>query len=237
MPEEDPALPPDPALLNRQPKWFKPVYYGVIVASILFLLALLTAPMTIRSRKKADQTEAISNARQIGIALLEFETEYGAFPSAATQAQVTTNFPTSVVKGSVGADSNGFFKQLFEVGLTESEAMFYAKVKGSRRPDGDISTNAKALEKGEVGFAYITGLSSFDFPNTPILLTPMIPGTTKFDPKAFKNSDNAVVLRSDNSVSSYKIENDGRIYDKGIDLLSAKHPVWKGKKPDIRYPE
>ena len=237
MPEEDPALPPDPVLLNRQPKWFKPVYYGVIVASILFIQALLTAPLMIRARKKADQTEAISNARQIGIALLEFETEYGAFPSAATQAQVSMNFPTSVVKGSVGADSNGFFKQLFVAGLTQSEAMFYAKVKGSRRPDGDISTNAKALEKGEVGFAYITGLTSKDDPNTPILLAPMIPGTTMFDPKAFKNSEHAVVLRVDGSASSYKIHKDGRIYDKGIDLLSSKHRVWKGKKPDIRYPE
>lgn len=237
MPEEDPALPPDPALLNRQPKWFKTVFYGVIVASILFFLALLTAPITLRARKKADQTEATSNARQIGIALLEFETEYGAFPSAATQAQVSMNFPTSDVKGSVGADSNGFFKQLFEAGLTESEAMFYAKVMNSRRPDGDISTNAKALEKGEVGFAYISGLSSEDDPNTPIVLTPIIPGTTKFDPKGFQGYGNAVVLFTDNSVHSYKIQKDGRIYDKGIDLLSSKHPIWKGKKPDIRYPE
>ena len=234
MPEEDPALPPDPARPQHQINWFQMALCVVFVASILFIL---TAPMTIRARKKADQTEAISNARQIGIALLEFETEYGAFPSAATQAQVSMNFPTSVVKGAVGADSNGFFKQLFEAGLTESEAMFYAKVKGSRRPDGDISTNAKALEKGEVGFAYITGLTSKDDPNTPIVLAPMIPWTTMFDPKAFKNSDHAVVLRIDGSATSYTIRKDGRIYDKGIDLLSDKHPIWKGKTPDIRYPE
>lgn len=64
----------------------------------------------------------------------------------------------------------------------------------------------------------------------------MISGTTKFDPENFRGY--AVVLRTDNSVRSYKIEKDGHIYDdKGIDLLSPKHPIWKGKKPDIRYPE
>ena len=39
------------------------------------------------------------------------------------------------------------------------------------------------------------------------------------------------------SVRTYEIQKDGHIYEKGIDLLSPKHPVWKGKAPDIRYPE
>lgn len=235
MPEEDSALPPDPALLNRQPKWFKKVYYGVIVASILFILALVTAPMTIRARKKADQTEAVNNARQIGLALLEFDGDYGTFPSDATVALVAEANPDHGFDLS-GRSSNILFRQLFAAHLTQSEAMFYAKVKNSIKPDGNID-HGKALEKGEVGFAYISGLTSKDDPNTPIVLAPMIPGTTKFDPKGFQGYGNAVVLRTDNSVSSYKIEKDGRIYVKGIDLLAPKHPIWKGKKPDIRYPE
>jgi hypothetical protein len=98
-----------------------------------------------------------------------------------------------------------------------------------------VVTPGEALKKGEVGFSYITGLSFKDDPLTPIVLTPLIPGTTKFDPKPFNGK--AIVLHIDNSVRTYDINKDGHVYDKGIDILSAKHPIWKGKAPDIRYPE
>jgi hypothetical protein len=75
MQEEDPAPPPNPKLLNRQPEWFKPAFYGCIIASVLFVLSGLTAPHVIRAKRKPDQTKATSNARQIGLALLEFERE------------------------------------------------------------------------------------------------------------------------------------------------------------------
>jgi prepilin-type N-terminal cleavage/methylation domain-containing protein len=42
----------------------------LVVIVIIAALAGLTAPMVIRQRKKADQTEAVNNARQIGIALI-----------------------------------------------------------------------------------------------------------------------------------------------------------------------
>lgn len=128
------------------------------------------------------------------------------------------------------------FRQIFAVTIAQSEQMFFAKTKGSKKPDGYI-TPGNILEAGSCGFAYVAGLSSKDDPATPIVLTPMIPGTTRFDPKGLDGRGQAVVLHIDNSVRSYKIEKDGHIYDKGIRLLSPKHPIWKGKKPDIRYPE
>lgn len=51
----------------------------LVVIVIIASLAGLTAPMVIRQRKKADQTEATNNARQIGLALLEFENDYGSY--------------------------------------------------------------------------------------------------------------------------------------------------------------
>lgn len=234
MPEEEPALPPDPALLNRQPKWFKKVFYGVIVGSNLFLLVLLSLPFFVRTNfRRADQVEAISNAHEIGAVLFEFEKRYGSFPDEKTAKTVTENFPDHGLNLS-GKSSNALFRQLFAANLTQKEGMFYAKVKDSRRPDGVIDPG-EALKKSEVGFAYIAGLSSTVDPNTPVLLSPMITGTIMFDPKPFY--DRAVVLRIDGSATSYTIHKDGHIYDKGIDLLSPKHPIWKGKKPDIRYPE
>ena len=74
-----------------------------------------------------------------------------------------------------------------------------------------------------------------DDPATHIALTPLIQGTTKFDPKPFDGK--AVVLHIDNSVRIYDIHKDGHIYDKGIALLSPANPIWNGKTPDIRYPE
>jgi len=235
MQEEDPTPPPDPEILNRQPKWFKPVFYGAIVASVLFaLVCLLLYPSFVGGRRGPHPgKDEYNNARQIGLALFEFETEYGSFPNDSTAAAVKKDHPTHGLD-LTGTSSNAAFRQLFAADMTSSERMFFAKIPASIRPD-DLITPREALKKGEVGFSYISGLSSADGPLTPIVLTPLIPGTTKFDPKPFKGR--AIVLFIDNSVRSFDIEDDGHIYDKGLDLLSPKHPVWKGKKPDIRYPE
>lgn len=236
MSEEGSAPIPAHVSHKSKPNWAKRVALSIVAVGLLFFIAILILPMVVRpgcGRNRADQVEAVSNARQIGLALLEFDNEYGAYPSDATVALVLKSNQVHDFKLS-DKSSNSLFRQLFAAHLTQSEAMFYAKVKNSRKPDGDIMPG-KVLEKGEVGFVFISGLSSKEDPITPIVLSPMIPGTTKFDPETFRGY--AVVLRTDNSVRSYKIEKDGHIYDNGIDLLSPKHPVWKGKKPDIRYPE
>jgi hypothetical protein len=235
MQEEDPPLPPDcePELLNRQPKWFKPVLYGCIVASILFVLAGLTAPMVVRSAKKTEQTEAVSNARQIGLALFEFEAQYGAFPNDKTKDLVAKNYPDHDFNLS-GKSSNALFRQLFAAGLTQSEQMFYAQVKGTRKPDGDFSPG-EALKKGEVGFGYMAGLNPVGNPARVIAFCPIIRGTGRFDPKPFKGK--AVLLRLDNSVVSVNIDKHGHAIVGSSNILSAKHPIWGGEKLDIRYPE
>jgi hypothetical protein len=177
-------------------------------------------------------TQASSNARSFGLALTEFESDYGAFPSETNKAHVEKVFGTTIDLS--GTSSNAFFRQLFAVGITQSEEMFYARIKGSSRPDG-IITPGNILEPRECGFAYIAGLTSAGDPNRPLALTPLIPGTTKFDPKPFDGR--AIVLHIDNSVRTYEIQKDGHISLDGINLLSPKHPIWKGKAPDIRYPE
>jgi len=185
-----------------------------------------------RNGRGRDQTNAVSNARQMGLALFEFETEYRTFPTAATRPAVEKENGTAI--DLTGSSSNALFRQIFAANITQSEQMFYAKIHGARKPDS-IITPGNILEPGTCGFSYISGLSSSNDPATPLVLTPLIPGTTTFDPKPFNGK--AIVLHIDNSVTTYEIQKDGHIYDKGIDLLSPKLPVWKGKIPDIRYPD
>jgi hypothetical protein len=177
-----------------------------------------------------------NNSRQLGSALIEFESKFGNFPNDATAKAIIESTGTSLDLS--GASSNAALRQLIAAEVTPTEAIFDACIYGATSPDG-IITPGEALKKGEVGFSYISSLSSKNDPSTPILLTPMIPGTTKFDPKPFENGGRgyAIVLHIDNSVRAYDIAKDGHIYDKGIDLLSPKNPIWKGKAPDIRYPE
>lgn len=218
----------------------------LVVIVIIAALAGLTAPMVIRQRKKADQTEAVNNAKQIGLAMFEFENEYGSYPGAKTLEQVNLNFPTAVIKGAADGNSNGYFKQLMQAGFTESEAMFFAKIKGSKKPDGKITTDGDALAIGEVGFAYITdgneGLSASGNPARPICVTPMNAAGDKFDGTPFDKK--AVLLRIDNSATSVNIsvpagstDNTGDAISGGASIIAATNTIWTGATPTVRPPK
>lgn len=222
--------------MSKEPK-SKSLEIGLGIFILLGLIAslFLLREATLRNRAKSrDAQEATSNARQIGLALFEFETEYGEFPSPATRPLVEKDFGTSIDLS--GTSSNALFRQLFAVGYTQSEQMFYAKAHGATKPDGDI-TPGHLLEKGEVGFGYITmpGISTESDPILPIAFAPIIPGTRKFDPKAFKGK--AAIPLTDNSVRSLDIDENGHAIYQNKDVLAPTHLIWKGRTPTIHYPE
>ncbi len=201
----------------------------LVVIVIIAALAGLTAPMVIRQRKKADQTEAVSNARQCGMALLEFETEYGSFPDATTAAAVAAATETTLISG---ATANDRLRQLVRAGITESESMFYAKTAFTKKADGVMNTDTKALEAGEVGFGMIvkddgTGLTSSGNSNRPLLAAPLaaaMDGT--FDPDFYDSK--AVILKLDNSVTSFNIvKTTGNVIMNGQPILATgDDTVW-----------
>jgi hypothetical protein len=223
--------------MDTEPSRSKSLEYTLGILILLGSVAAIFIWQDVKMRQRAawhEHKETVNNARQLGLLFLEFDNDFGSFPNHTTAALVTKNHPSHGYDLS-GNSSNALFRQFFAVGYTRSEPMFYAKITGTTKPDG-ITTPGEALKKGEIGFSYISGLSSKDDPLTPIVLTPLIPGTTKFDPKPFDGK--AIILHIDNSVRTYDIAKDGHIYDaKGINLLSPKNPIWKGKAPDIRYPE
>lgn len=182
----------------------------------------------------ASRTEAMSNQRQVGLALLEFDQEFGEMPSDATVAAVV-KLTGSTLDFSDGS-SNAMFRQLIAYGI-QSEDIFYAKHPGGTvEPDNDIH-GKHALAVGEVGFSYVEGLNTSGDPETPVLLTPM--KTASFDQAwYFENYDGVVVLRLDNSVDRVPIrKSDEKPVDEhGVPILDAAQPYFGGKWPDVRHP-
>jgi hypothetical protein len=235
-PPNAPAPPPSEAAIRSQNKWNWLV--GVGIVSIVIVLPGLMAPMFIRrGHHRHDQTETVSNARQIGLALFEFDAEYGKYPDGSTISPVSKDAATdlNLSKLSLGTkSSNDYFRQLLAAGYTRSEKMFYARILGAKKPDDNIN-GAEALKKGECGFAYLSGLSSVGNPSRPLVVTPLIPGTDRFDPKPFDGK--AIILKADNSVTSMNINKDGHVMLDGRNLLDPSHPIWGGHPPRIVWPE
>lgn len=218
--------------MSEEPKNSKNLELAIGLIILISLIACALVYMDMQQRDSSRE-QAFSNMRSFSSGLFAFESDYGSFPNEETAIEVTRDFPSHGYNLR-GKSSNAAFRQLLASGIIQSDIPFYAKIVGSIEPDGNIGSG-EALKKGEVGFSYISGLSTIGNPNTPLVLTPLIPGTTKFDPKPFRGK--AIIMYIDLSLRIYEISDDGHIYDKGIDILSSKHPVWKGKTPDIWYPE
>lgn len=185
--------------------WFTPLALGLVA-----LIFYLTQPVVIRAHKKADQTEAVKNARLIGFALFEFETEYGRFPDAKTAAMLREKGKTTWHLD--GNSSNDLFRQLVASGHVKDERIFFAKAAFTQKPDGKMNPPEKALAAGEVGFGYVvngnTGFDTEGNPARPIAVTPLVSdgksvSSRTFDFKVYDYK--AVVLRIDNSAASLPI--------------------------------
>ncbi len=226
---------PEPVILKSNRKWFKSVIKEFIVAALVIgFIAFWCLPYPTYHPKKSGTVEAINNAKQIGLALFIFQEEYGSYPNDDTAKDFIKNHPT-YRKDLSGTSSNALLRQLIISSKNDrSEDMFKLRCKKSVEPDGNIKPG-EILKKGECGFVYISGLSTAGNPSRIVILAPLIPGTKKFDPKPFDGK--AIGLRIDNSVGIYTINEDGNIYNKGINILSPEYPIWNGKAPDIRYPE
>ncbi|MEP4077916.1 prepilin-type N-terminal cleavage/methylation domain-containing protein [Haloferula sp.] len=225
---------------NRKLRGFTLVELLVVIV-IIAALAGLSAPMILRQRKAADRTEAISNAKQIGLALLEFDQEFGSFPDDNTQATVEDATGTELQLG--GGKSNDYFRQLIAFGI-QSEDIFYCKAAYTKKPDKVMSTG-NALEAGEVGFGYImldatTGQNTSGNPGRPVLAAPLLDAQEdwSFDGDPF--GDKAVLLRLDNSVDAPLIrqrDNKVSVGDGKTLQDNGQDSVWGTESPVIKAPE
>jgi hypothetical protein len=149
--------------MNPQPKKYKPFgwrFWLLLIGCIVILCSFAFNSISF-DRTRSYRAEAVSNLKQIGLALNEFQDQYGTYPNDLTAKQHPSEFNLS------GSSSNAIFRQLFATDIVHNEGIFYANFSRVSRPDGDISSG-HLLEKGEVAFAYIAGLSIEDKPSLPI---------------------------------------------------------------------
>jgi prepilin-type N-terminal cleavage/methylation domain-containing protein len=215
----------------------------LVVIVIIASLAALSAPMIMGQIKKANKAEAISNSKQIGLALFEFDSDYGSYPDADTLTEVSEAFPNAEVVPTGAADSNACFQQLLQAGIVKSEEIFYSKATGTRKPDGDISSATEAIAAGECGFGYImNGTDAYSTAGNSsrvIVVSPLVEGGgDTFDINPFGGV--AVLYKIDNSASAVKIRSDEGAEDgpaiiAGKDFLEAK--FWGTTTPTIVKPK
>ena len=202
-------------------------FSGLIVASNFF------TDLRAEPAKAGARTETLNNIRRLGLALSEFDAEYGRFPDKSTIPLVQASTGTKLTLDD--SSSNKLFRQLIAAGL-KSEKLFWAPLEGGpRKPDDVFGTDGSALRAGECAFAYIAGLKSSDAPEAPVVMAPLIKGKRAFDRLSFHGK--AVILFLDNSAKSLPIEKDGRVMLNGMDIFDPRQPYWKGKAPDIKWPE
>ena len=144
----------------------------LVVIAIIVALAALATPQIFKALKRAALAEAVSNARQVKLALDAFATDYdGQFPNDDTAE--------AVVEGGTGSTySNDYFKQLFLAGSTDSETIFWVKNSGvasKSAPDDKVKENGRMqqeliLEPGDVHWAYITDQTNLSTGSRPLIL-------------------------------------------------------------------
>ena len=180
-------------------------------------------------RNKARLVTAINHLRQIGIALFEFDTEYGGLPDEKTA--VTVKEATESDADLKAATANDCFYQIFVAGIVDDSSYFtFEKRDPDKRPDVRKTGH---LEKCEFSILAIENFAGN--PSMPLVVAPLVKGKETFDPVAL--GGRAVVLCLDNSVRSFPIEKDGRVLMNGMDLFDPRQPFWNGEVPEIRWPE
>ena len=190
----------------------------LVVIAIIAALAAMATPVIMKQQKKAAMTEATSNAKQIFYLMVEFDQDFGEFPSDSSKDDIET---TDITLGTT--TSNDYFRQFFAGGYTKSEEIFYAKSKLTKKPNNALRNDA--LAAGECGFSYLTGQSTSDNLGRPLVMAPMEGNGETFDPDPYDNK--CVVLRIDGAVKQLRIKNNKKgilsgtttLFDTGIDTV------------------
>jgi hypothetical protein len=242
-PPEHPRPHPQPAHPGITPLGI--ILMTIFPIVIIALLAGIAAPLVLRSKMRPGLTESLNNSRQLGLALLEFEAEYGRFPDAQTAASVTEH--TGSTLAPPGTSANDHLRQLIAAGMILTEIPFYSKAAFTQRPDNRFDTPKTILAPGELGFGYVlNGDTGFEAKNNPSLILLCSPlafdgktvSASKFDPDSLEGR--MVTLHIDLSARSHFV--DPATKDVSIDgknwLATGDDTIWGSTiTPRVAPPE
>ncbi len=216
----------------------------LVVIVIIAALAGLTAPQVIKMKKKGDLAEATNNAKQMGLAFMQFDADIGSYPdndTATDMKNYTGQDP--VLTPLSGTNSNDYFRQFIEAGIVESEQPFFAKTSYTKKPDDVKSTSTEALAAGEVGFGYIMNGDSSAITGgsgRPVCVTPLKENVTDGTMETEPYDGKAIVLFTDNSVRQLNIQKTGSkaILSGKTLLATGSDTVWGTDiTPTIKAPK
>jgi len=195
---------------KRTPAAFTLIELLVVIA-IIAVLASIAVPVFTSVQVKGAQTKALSNAKQIALALRLYATDNnGNYPSYLVNADgtTTTNPPTNV------SSSNDAFCQLFPTYL-KSEAIFWlgkSKWCNTNVPDEVTDPtltvpSSKTLASGENEWSYVLGLTDTSNPSVPLIADGFVQGgetshmysTDQTVKGGVWKGVNAIVVRADGS--------------------------------------
>ena len=208
---------------------------ALVVAVIALGILFLGTPCIFRALPRAALAEAISNTKQVKLALDSFAMDNdGLYPCAETAPHYDLPADSS---------TNALFRQLFASENTKSERIFWVKgaaICSEKAPD-DVSTirgvfyPAETLQPGDCGLAYVQHQTNLDNPSRPLLFdSPPTASGLEFDRDLWEGK--VVVLRIDSSAKPMRLNGENRLLDAdGKELLTTASDVWKGKlgRPDI----
>jgi prepilin-type N-terminal cleavage/methylation domain-containing protein len=141
----------------------------LVVITIIAILASIALPAFTSVQQKGKQTKALSNAKQIALALRLYGADHdGVYPSYTLSSGVPT--------ATVVSTSNDAFAQLFPTYI-KSEAIFYvggsAWCAGSPPDENQdattLSPSTLTLAKGENEWAYVLLLNDTFNPSCPLI--------------------------------------------------------------------
>lgn len=225
-------------MAKSQRSLFPILFIGVL----LLIVALLAIPKFRKMEEETNRANAFTNAKQLAIALTEFDSLYGGFPSEETK-QLLIDEGEKIQNGDT---ANTYLSQLLISQALDSEKVFYVpRLPGTKEGDDVFDSPSTALAQGENGWGYVRVKEAklTKGPRSrsePVLVAPLVTGgpKPKFDPHVYKGS--GIVLHLDSTVTIYRIDSQGDLIHPKTStniFLNGEDTIWgSSDTPDVKAP-